>query len=84
VDVAYIDATLYDERELPGRNLSEIPHPTISETMQRLAALPATERAKVRFIHFNQSNPALRDRGVQREIKSRGFNLAVEREKIPL
>ena len=45
VDVAYIDATFYDERELPGRNLSEIPHPTITETMQRLAALPAAERS---------------------------------------
>ncbi|HET7705055.1 MAG TPA: MBL fold metallo-hydrolase [Thermoanaerobaculia bacterium] len=84
VDVAYIDATFYDERELPGRNLSEIPHPTITETMQRLAALPAAERAKVRFIHFNQSNPALRDREVMQRIRSRGFNLAAEREKTPL
>ncbi len=84
VDVAYIDATFYDERELPGRNLSEIPHPTITETMLRLAPLPATERAKVRFIHFNQSNPALRDSGIMREIRSRGFNLAAEGEKTPL
>jgi pyrroloquinoline quinone biosynthesis protein B len=84
VDVAYIDATFFDERELPGRNLSEIPHPTITETMQRLAPLPASERAKVRFIHFNQSNPALRDREIMREIRSRGFNLASEGERTPL
>jgi pyrroloquinoline quinone biosynthesis protein B len=55
VDVAYIDGTFFDASELPGRNLSEIPHPTMRESMQRL------KPAKIRFIHLNQSNPALRD-----------------------
>jgi pyrroloquinoline quinone biosynthesis protein B len=61
VDVAYLDGTFFDARELPGRNLSEIPHPMIRDSMQRFAKLPASERAKIRFIHLNQSNPALRD-----------------------
>jgi hypothetical protein len=52
--------------------------------MQRLAALPVAERAKVRFIHFNQSNPALTDRAIMREIRSRGFNLAAEGERTSL
>lgn len=55
VDVAYIDGTFFDASELPGRNLSEIPHPTMRESMQRL------KPAKIRFIHLNQSNPALRN-----------------------
>ena len=73
VDVAYLDATFYDERELPGRNLSEIPHPTIVESMRRLAKYAG----KVRFIHLNQSNPALRDPGMVRP-----FKIGVERERV--
>ena len=57
VDIAYIDGTFYDESELPGRNMSEIPHPLMVESMSRLA--PYAD--KIRFIHLNQSNPALRN-----------------------
>jgi pyrroloquinoline quinone biosynthesis protein B len=60
VDVAYIDGTFYDASELPGRDLREIPHPLMTETLSRLANSPL--RAKVRFIHLNQSNPLLRER----------------------
>lgn len=61
VDVAYLDGTFFDAKELPGRNLAEIPHPMMHDSMQRFEKLPARERAKIRFIHLNQSNPALRD-----------------------
>ena len=60
VDVAYVDGTFYDPSELPGRDLREIPHPLMTETMARLTT--AVLRAKVRFIHLNQSNPLLRER----------------------
>jgi len=60
VDVAYIDGTFYDATELPGRDLREIPHPLMTETLARLADSPL--RAKVRFIHLNQSNPLLHER----------------------
>jgi pyrroloquinoline quinone biosynthesis protein B len=61
VDVAYIDGTFYDARELPGRSLAEIPHPLIRDSIARFSSLPPHERSKVRFVHLNQSNPALRD-----------------------
>ncbi|MDP9362427.1 MAG: MBL fold metallo-hydrolase [Acidobacteriota bacterium] len=60
VDVAYIDGTFYDASELPGRDLREIPHPLMTETLTRLAS-SSPLRAKVRFIHLNQSNPLLRE-----------------------
>ncbi|HWS70898.1 MAG TPA: MBL fold metallo-hydrolase [Thermoanaerobaculia bacterium] len=60
VDVAYLDGTFFDASELPGRDLREIPHPLMTETMSRLAASPLRDR--VRFIHLNQSNPLLRER----------------------
>ncbi|HEY0158117.1 MAG TPA: glycine betaine ABC transporter substrate-binding protein [Thermoanaerobaculia bacterium] len=57
-DVAYLDGTFHDANELPGRNLAEIPHPLIVETVARLAKSPLRER--VRYVHLNQSNPLLR------------------------
>ena len=57
VDVAYLDGTFYSADELPGRDLREIPHPLIQETISRLAQSPLRDR--VRFIHLNQSNPLL-------------------------
>ncbi len=59
VDIALLDATFFDAAELPGRNMQEIPHPFISESIDRFAELPLSERTKVRFIHLNHSNPAL-------------------------
>ncbi|MEA2163068.1 MAG: pyrroloquinoline quinone biosynthesis protein [Thermoanaerobaculia bacterium] len=60
VDVAFVDGTFYEASELPGRDLREIPHPLMTETMARLTTPEL--RAKVRFIHLNQSNPLLRER----------------------
>ena len=74
VDIAYLDATFHSEAELPGRNLAEIPHPTVEETMARFARLPA--RTKIRLIHLNQSNPLLRD--------ARGYVVAREGERVSL
>ncbi len=82
VDAAYLDGTFYAAGEIPGRDMSEIPHPFIVETMKRLAALPASERVKVRFIHLNHTNPALDPTGpAARAIRRAGFNLAVQGER---
>ena len=74
VDVAYVDGTFYSAGELPGRDMSEIPHPLMVETLARLARSPL--KAKIRFIHLNQSNPALGDKSLA--------PVAVEGERTPL
>ncbi len=85
VDVSYLDGTFYSAGELPGRSLSEVPHPLISETIKRLAPLPASERTKVRFIHLNHTNPALDPHSAtSRAIRDGGFRLAAEGEKVEL
>ncbi len=85
VDVAYLDATFYANGEIPGRDMSGFPHPFITHSMQRFDALPAKERAKVRFIHLNHTNPALRpDSPERRVIESRGFRVAEELERFDL
>ena len=79
VDVALIDGTFYANGELPGRNMSEVPHPFVEESMQKFSALPATEKAKIRFIHFNHTNPLLKKESAEKaEVKTKGFGVAEE------
>ena len=52
VDLAFLDATFFDEKELPGRDLSTIPHPLVSDSMERLASVAE----RIHFIHMNHSN----------------------------
>jgi len=81
-NVAYLDGTFFADGELPGRSMAEVPHPFIRESMQRLAPLLDSERAKIRFIHLNHTNPALRAGDeAQREIERAGFHVAREMER---
>lgn len=80
-DVAYLDATFYDGRELPERNLAEIPHPPMVDTMRRLAARAARAPGAFRFIHFNHTNPVLRDAALRAECEARGFGMAEQGER---
>lgn len=85
VDVAYLDATFFDRNELPGRDMSLVPHPTITESIERFAALPETERQKIRFIHLNHTNPALIDGSdADKQIEDAGHYIAQEGETIDL
>jgi pyrroloquinoline quinone biosynthesis protein B len=79
VDYALIDATFYADGELPGRDMSKIPHPYVVESMDILENLADADRDKVWFIHMNHTNPLL-DAGSKetREVQSRGFHVAVE------
>jgi pyrroloquinoline quinone biosynthesis protein B len=82
VDVAYLDATFFANGEIPGRDMSGFPHPFISHSMERFADLPETERAKVRFIHFNHTNPVRFPDAPERDIvRAAGYNLADEGER---
>lgn len=58
VDVAYVDATFFDDNELgdPAR-MKSVPHPRVADTAARLRLRPDLA-AKVRFIHLNHTNPA--------------------------
>jgi pyrroloquinoline quinone biosynthesis protein B len=85
VDVAYLDGTFFAEDEIPGRSMAEVPHPFIQESMQRFAALAPAERAKIRFIHLNHTNPALQaDSPARREIERAGFHVAEVGERVGL
>jgi len=85
VDVAYLDGTFFADGEIAGRDMSGFPHPFISHSMERFARLPDADKAKIRFIHLNHTNPALLPGSeAQRSIEVRGFALAEELERVEL
>jgi len=78
VDYAFLDATFYKNGELK-RDMSEIPHPFVEESMDLFSELPEKDKQKVYFIHFNHTNPLLIEGSVsQKEVLKKGFNLAKE------
>jgi pyrroloquinoline quinone biosynthesis protein B len=81
VDAALLDGTFFGPGDLPGRDMTEIGHPLITDTLRRIERLPAGTRAKVRFIHLNHTNPALDpDGAARRTIEQSGAGLAEEKE----
>lgn len=81
VDVALLDGTFYADGEVPGRSMDEIPHPFVEESLRRFAALPASERAKIRFTHLNHTNPAADEHGeAAAAVRDAGFAIAREGE----
>ncbi|WP_290877773.1 MBL fold metallo-hydrolase [Gracilimonas sp.] len=84
VDVALLDGTFYDANELPGRDMSEIPHPYVEESIKLFNNLPASEKEKIMFLHFNHTNPLILDGPERREVENLGFQVASEGQIIPL
>ena len=81
----YLDASFFSGAELPGRDMSLIPHPTISTTMEKLAHMPAEDRAKIHFTHMNHTNPAHdKTSEAYAQIRANGFNVAQEGESFCL
>ena len=84
VDYALIDATFYEEGEIP-RPMSEIPHPFIEETVDLFNGQPEEVKSKIYFIHFNHSNPAInKDSPARRKLNPLGYNFADEGMILPL
>lgn len=77
VDYALLDATFYDGDELPGRDMAQIPHPFVVESMERFQHLPDSVRSRVYFIHFNHTNPLLDTSSTQtKAVLNAGYNTA--------
>ena len=84
-DFLFLDGTFYSEGELPGRNMSEIPHPFVQESISLFSDLKPSEKNKIWFIHFNHTNPLLDSlSAAYKEVKNRGFNISREGIKIIL
>ena len=85
VDIAFLDATFYADGEIPGRDMSAFPHPFVTHSMARFADLPPAEKAKVRFIHMNHTNPLHGpDAPERKQVLQAGFNIAAESDVLCL
>lgn len=85
VDFAFIDGTFYDEKEINNRNMNEIPHPFVTESMILFKNLPIKEKHKVYFIHFNHTNPLLnKESEAYNKVINNGFNIAKTGEEFKL
>ena len=85
VDYALLDGSFFADGELPGRDMSEIRHPYVKESIELFAKLPKADKAKIIFIHFNHTNPLLIDGSdAQKRLTSLGFRFATEGMRLPL
>ena len=76
VEVALLDATFYQNGEIPNRDMSEIPHPFMEETMGLFKNSP--DKSKIQFIHFNHTNPVLRQTKERQDVLNQGFGICTE------
>jgi len=59
VDYAFLDATFFSGEEVGYRDISEIPHPFVIESMELFDSWSREDRSKIIFIHFNHTNPLI-------------------------
>jgi pyrroloquinoline quinone biosynthesis protein B len=82
IDIALLDGTFYKNGEIPNRDMSEIPHPFIEETMGFFKGSP--DKSKIHFIHLNHTNPILRQTSERETVLKQGFGVCKEGDVIKL
>ncbi|WP_317168504.1 MBL fold metallo-hydrolase [Costertonia aggregata] len=76
VDYAFLDATFFDGKEINTRDISQIPHPFVIESMRLFENLSLTEKQKIHFIHFNHTNPLLNPESEQsKTVLEKGYKI---------
>lgn len=85
VDYAFIDGTFFSGVEIGHRDIAEIPHPSIEESIKLFQSLSKKERKKIHFIHFNHTNPVLDKRSqAYRTIIKEGYHIAQKNDRFEL
>ena len=80
---ALIDGSFFKNGEIPNRDMAEIPHPFIVESMKVLNNI--TNKSGIHFIHLNHTNPALvHGSDAQNIINEGGFSIATKKQKFKL
>jgi len=76
VDYAFLDATFFSGKEINNRDIHEIPHPFVIESLAFFKDLNPKEKEKIIFIHFNHTNPLLNpDSEETKLVLSKGFKI---------
>ena len=77
VDIALLDGTFYSADELPGRDVSDIPHPCIIDSIKTFEGW----ETEIRFIHLNHSNRLLSDEQLVDQLRGWGFDLGKRNDR---
>ncbi|NNF88874.1 MAG: MBL fold metallo-hydrolase [Acidimicrobiia bacterium] len=81
--VCLLDASFSSLDEIPGRDLGQIPHPLVSDTIERFGHLAADRR--LILTHLNHSNPVAEpDSEAAAVVRSAGFEVAEDLMEIHL
>jgi len=84
VDYAFLDGAFYTQDEIPNRDMSEIPHPFVPETIELFNDDGPQTKGKVIFIHLNHTNTLLKDQAEYKKVLSEGFKVAREGQTFAL
>lgn len=77
VDLAFVDGTFFNAKEVNYRPISEIPHPLVEETIEFLSDQKESIKNKVYFIHMNHTNPLLNPKSKESKwVLGQGFRIA--------
>lgn len=85
-DYLIVDATFYTKDEIGlvrGRELKEIPHPTIEETMKFVLDKNLSPN-KIIFTHFNHTNMVFSDDKVREKVEESGFIISTDGMEIEI
>ncbi len=84
VDIALLDGTFWDTDELPHRDMSEFPHPTVRESLERLGDRNEGD-PDIRFLHLNHTNPLCNPSSPElAELTAMGWGLVNEGDSFTL
>ncbi len=84
-DILFLDGTFFSKDELKLRDISKIPHPSITDTMDRLSNLDSELKKKIHFIHFNHTNEVLKEGSdAANSVIKNGFLLSKEGESFEI
>tara|TARA_Y100000588_G_scaffold151460_1_gene165479 strand:- start:1124 stop:1840 length:717 start_codon:yes stop_codon:yes gene_type:complete len=83
VDIALIDGSFWGPEELPGRDMSKIPHPTVSESLKRLGHRREGD-PEIHFTHLNHSNPLLKQGTEYDELVRMGWGVSSQGQHFSL
>lgn len=71
MDIALLDGCFFSPADLPGRDLRQIPHPLVTDTVARLAGLPT----EINLVHLNHTNPLLHPGPERAWLARQGFGV---------
>ena len=80
-ELLFLDGTFFSKDEIKNRDISKIPHPEISDTINRLSHLSVKDKKKIHFIHFNHTNSILKkDKKAYNKVLDSGFLISEEKQ----